>query len=349
VATIKIEKVIAHHMNLDFENPTCLNRLIDISKPELALVVNFFAKHIKNAITASQLKTCLFKSATGNVYSHCNTIAQFLQDDQKFIDSSIDMTKKLHGYMRTTSSRSSGALIFIIYKNNDTNQHYLGILKMDPNEGIEIDPQNVTFIVRQNMLPNTKENLHKSAFIKLKSNLIVDTSHLFVLDKQQKADGVSKFFLNSFLDAKEVVEDKKMTSLLSETLMEVAKEESLNIFSFKNKLDQHLTDGSRINVDNVLEDLFREHKAGEEDRKELIENVKEKMKKKTEDAYFEFTVEKNDKSFYYLTNSDSSLRIRFPESMFENIVFYEEDYEDGEKVSIIKIKGEHLNIKNMPK
>lgn len=98
-----------------------------------------------------------------------------------------------------------------------------------------------------------------------------------------------------------------------------------------------------------MEDLFREHKSGEEDRKVLIEHVKEKMKKKTEDAYFEFTIEKNESSFFYLTNSDKSLRIRFPESMFENIVFYKEDYENGEKVSIIKVKGEHLNIKNMPK
>ena len=115
--------------------------------------------------------------------------------------------------MKRTSSTSSATLIFLHYFNVDSGKDYLGILKMDPNDGIELDPERV-FKVRKHMLPNVKERLHKSAFIKLDEKLFAEESHLYVLDKQQKMDGISKFFLEAFLNAKEVNSDKKQLHFL---------------------------------------------------------------------------------------------------------------------------------------
>ncbi|WP_180954125.1 nucleoid-associated protein [Bacillus sp. M6-12] len=343
MATIHIKKVIAHHLDLNLSEPTCVDSLVDLSKPELTLLVNFFEKHIKNALNESRIKPCIFEEKTGDVYTHSLKLYKQMTDEN-FINSSQILTKRLHGFMKTTSSKSSGALIFILYQLDS--KYSLAIMKMDPNEGVEFDPINVTFTVRKNMLPDTREKLHKSAFILLDDLENVDDDiHLYVLDKQQKADTVSKFFLQNFLQAKEKLNHEKIASLFEETVLDYASEH-LNPFVVKRKLDKVLIEGAQINVDTALEDLFREFEPGEENRKQMIESVKDKMRKIRPDSFFEFKIQNRDDANLVLTSKDSNISVRFPESLFEKSIFVEISDEDSEeKYTIIKIEGERLKIK----
>ncbi|MGN4584294.1 nucleoid-associated protein [Bacillus cereus group sp. MYBK228-1] len=344
MGNIEIKKVIAHHMDLKATKPTFLNNVIDISKKEMKDVVQFFEDHVKKALTTPQLKTCVFKSEDDEVYKYCKELAETQSDDKLFVKITRRMTIKLFHNMQKTSSTSSATLIFLHYFNVDSEKDYLGILKMDPNDGIELDPEHVTFKVRKHMLPNVKERLHKSSFIKLDEELFTEESHLYVLDKQQKMDGVSKFFLDAFLNAKEVNSDKKTTEIFNKAVMEVAKNENLpDRFSIAKKISDSMTDGKYIKIDSLLEEILHDSIPGEEDRFEFIERVKQQMKRRNEDAQFEFTVEKEKEAFSFIYNEDKSIQLRFKSILLGTDIFYEEEDDgDGNKFIVLKIREKEV-------
>jgi len=344
VGNIEIKRVIAHHMDLGATKPTFLNNVIDISQEEMQDVIVFFGNHVKKALTTAQLKTCVFKNEDDEVYKYCKELAEDQSDDKLFVRVTRRMTIKLFYNMKRTSSTSSATLIFLHYFNVDSGKDYLGILKMDPNDGIELDPERVVFKVRKHMLPNVKERLHKSAFIKLDEKLFAEESHLYVLDKQQKMDGISKFFLEAFLNAKEVNSDKKTTAFFNTAVMEVARSEKVpNMFAIAKKVSDSMTEGKYIKVDSMLEEVLHDFIPGEEDRFDFIERVKQQMKKKNEDVQFEFTVEKEKEAISFLHNDDKSIQLRFKSILLGTDVFYdEEEDEDGNKFIVLKIREKNI-------
>lgn len=331
-------------MDLNLDGPTCLENAMDLQQKDFQEVTKFFINHINQAIITPQLKTCVFKDQNGDVYKNCLNFVSNLLDSGLFVEITIHMTRRLFQFMKSSSSTSSGTLIFLHYHNLDTNKDYLGILKMDPNEGIELEPESISFKIRKHMLPNIREKLHKSAFIKLDEKLIQEESHLYVLDKQQKADGISKFFLDSFLNAKELKNDRSSTKLFTNTLFEVIKEENIpSPVSFMKKVDEALVNGKHIKIDTMLEDLLHEHITGEEDRACVIERVKTQLKKKDEDTSFEFVVDKEQETVAFIQNKDKSLQIRFKMSALNKDIFCsEEEDEDGKEFVIVKVRKEQV-------
>ncbi|HDR4872021.1 TPA: nucleoid-associated protein [Bacillus cereus] len=345
MGNIQIKKVIAHHMNLKENQPTFLDKVININEEGIGEVISFFENHVKKALITAQLKTCVFKDEQDDVYKYCVELGKSLSDEKLFIRRTKSMTIKLFFKMKQTASNSSATLIFLHYYNEDSGKDYLGILKMDPNNGIELDPENISFKVRENMLPNVKEKLHKSAFIKIEEDLFSQDSHLYVLDKQQKMDGVSKFFLYGFLNAKEVNNNKKTTEAFSKAVIDVAKSENLtDIFSIAKKVNDSMTDGKYIKIDSLLDEILNDSIPGEEDRFEFIERVKQQMKRKSEDIQFEFIVEKEKEAVSFIHNEDKSIQLRFRASLLDKEVFYEEEEnEDGQKFIVLKIKDKNIS------
>ena len=186
--------------------------------------------------------------------------------------------------------------------------------------------------------------MHKSAFIKLDEKLFAEESHLYVLDKQQKMDGISKFFLEAFLNAKEVNSDKKTTAFFNTAVMEVARSEKVpNMFAIAKKVSDSMTEGKYIKVDSMLEEVLHDFIPGEEDRFDFIERVKQQMKKKNEDVQFEFTVEKEKEAISFLHNDDKSIQLRFKSILLGTDVFYdEEEDEDGNKFIVLKIREKNI-------
>ncbi len=164
-----------------------------------AVAHQFFANHIRSSLNAPQIKACRFRG-NSRVQKSVQRIAQRLDDIPLFVRETQDLTRFLFTTMKSTSSRSSGTLFFLIY--SDTHSTHLGILKMDPNQGLQIDRVRHTLRVQENMLPNPEDKLHKCAFIRLGEPS--EAVHLHVLDRQQTLGDVSKFFLNTFLEADEV-------------------------------------------------------------------------------------------------------------------------------------------------
>ena len=347
MAGISIKKMIAHYMDLDQEKPTIINRIIDIDKEDTT-VIDFFSKHIEKALTTKQIKTCIFQTDKAAVLTDCLDICKDLKDNDCFIGATADMTARLFNFMKSSTSKSSGTMIFMIYLNENNGRYYLGILKMDPNKGIEFDPTRYSFNVRENMLPTVKEKLHKTAFVKLDENVFSEESHLYVLDKQQQGgDGVSKFFMTNFLEAEEVLNHKKMTKLIDETLMDYAVEnkiaEGINPLDFKQQVDKLLSSGKSFDFDNDVDSFLKSYVPGDGDRESLIEEMKQSIRGKNEDSYFQFTVEKSS-TMAYVSNVEKSIRIQFPLSLKDKNVFIDTFIDDdGKKVTKILIKGEEMH------
>jgi 37-kD nucleoid-associated bacterial protein len=346
VASITIKKMIAHYMDLEQSKPTLVDKIIDINKQDKT-VIDFFSKHIEKALTIKQIKTCTFKTDKATVLTDCIDIAKDIDDVDCFISATADMTERLFNYMKSSTSKSSGTMIYMIYLNNDNSRYYLGILKMDPNKGIEFDPTKYSFSVRENMLPTVKEKLHKTAFIKLDQNVFSETAHLYVLDKQQGGDGVSKFFMINFLEAEETLNHKGMTKIIDETLMEFAMSdkiaEGIRPLSFKQEIDKLMTQGKEFDFDNDVDNFLKSYVPGDDDREGLIEDLKQAIKQKNEDSYFQFTVVKENTTAY-INNEERSIRIQFPLSLKDKNIFIESDIDnEGKKVTKIIIKGEEMH------
>ncbi|USK75893.1 nucleoid-associated protein [Peribacillus frigoritolerans] len=339
---IKVKKFIAHFIDLNNENPQLSDSLFLLEDETTTRVLEFFESHISKAWTATQLKTCRFRNTSNITFNHCREIATNQEDDETFIQNTRELTIKLHDQMVNSSSRSSGTLIFLEYIDVETEEAYLSILKMDPNEGIEVDPINLSFRIRQNLLPSVREKLHKSAFIKLSLPFDKDTAKLYVLDKQQKSDGVSKFFLRGFLEANEEMNDEKMTELFMETAVEVADANELDIFSFSKKLEQRITQGENINVETLLDNVLHGIPFGDEDKMEFIEDVKYRMKRRNEDSYFIFDVEKPKDQTGYITSEDRTIRFTFPLSLFNNGIEVIDPSEENNWTTTISIENENM-------
>ncbi|TVY09068.1 nucleoid-associated protein [Paenibacillus cremeus] len=346
---IAISKLIAHDLALDKANPRTYHQLMDLSQVP-AEVLDFFANHISNSVIAKQIKVCTFTHQNAAVLIDCLEISNDLSNDQLFIDNSINMTQSLFNVMKSTSSRSSGTLIFILYSDLDSGFPYLAILKMDPNKAIQIDRTNYKFVVQEDILPSLNEKLHKCAFIKLIPTLWDEEFHLRVLDKQQLTGEVSKYFLSAFLESHSIVDNKVMTELVSSHLVEYAVQEKIihtqaEIVDFNAKVDRMLYLGKSVDLDRDLESLFKTLVPGDADRLSKIDGFKQKLVQKRENVTFEFVAEKSP-TIAMLSDSENSIKIQFPLQDKDTKVFLDyKDEEDGSVTTIIQIKGVNLKEK----
>ncbi|NRF89826.1 nucleoid-associated protein [Paenibacillus frigoriresistens] len=340
--------MIMHDLDLKKSSPTTFNKVIDLSTLPVE-VVEFFSKHISNVLTNRKILNCRFIDHESMVLKDCIAIAKKPAEDQIFIDHTVNIAQKLFNSMETSTSTSSGALIFVTFTINEEETRYLGLLKMDPNKAIQLDPDNNTFKVQKDILPSVKENLHKCSVIKLESNLFSEEVHLRVLDKQQLKGEVSKFFLTAFLQAKKVVNDKTMTDLIHKKLLEYALAESIievnQLAGFALEVDQILYPGRKVDLDVDLEGLFGSYFEGEADIEEAINSFKMVLRDDYENAYFRFTAESDTPTFYNITEQEKKIKVSFPTQLQETNVFLSEEFEDGVRTRVIKIRGLDLKEK----
>ncbi|MFF0829013.1 nucleoid-associated protein [Brevibacillus sp. NPDC003359] len=341
-----IEKMIIHQIDLKMEEPVLFNKVMDLqSIPNEAL--EFFSLHISNALFAKQIKTCIFTHENAAILIDCCEIASNFTDDEVFISNTQNMTHSLFNTMKSTSTKSSGTLIFIVYSLKD--KKYLAIMKMDPNNGIQVDLKSYKLKVQKDMLPSVNEKLHKCAFIELDPNLWEKEIHLRVLDKQQVTGEVSKYFLSSFLESKPVMDNQMMTELVSENLRGFVVSEKIvssptEILEFNAKVEHLLNNGNEIDLERDLESLFKTYVKGEADRLHKIESFKQKIVAANPNAYFEFVAEKSPTVATY-ADQDKKIKIQFPLGYVDTTVFVTYEKEDGETSTIIKIKGKELIAK----
>ncbi|MDQ0158856.1 nucleoid-associated protein [Alkalibacillus salilacus] len=332
MSNINIKQIIAHDIDTDNDHPRLFDQIFNLTSVPNR-ILTFFKDHINVSLNAKQIKTSQFNS-NSIVNLKTSEIAQDLSNTEVFIQKSKELTQSLHDAIISSTSKSSGTIFFIVYDINEVN--HLAILKMDPNSGIQIDKTSLKLTVQENMLPNPGDKLHKCAFIKLETN-INDRSNIYVLDRQRGPTGVSMFFMKSFLNAEEVVNDKIMTDRVIDKLYE----EAPNIAPDKDPIEFHLevdntfSNGRHIDLDNVLDELIRPHMENEKAREEYIEGFKSSFSEEYEDYHYIFTVNKeNTKVVYYTEEKD--IKFEFPIRFLNDIVTIDDSNEDSVHVTINK-------------
>lgn len=143
------------------------------------------------------MKRCQFDDLKDNtVLNDVKEIVSSMEDNKnliKYLLKNPKNDKKLFDNMKTTSSKSDGSLFVLYYSIEGKN--YIGLLKLDPNTGIEIS-DNLSIKVRKSMLPSINEKLHKLAFILVNEEYKENELHLYVLDRQKRIMKLQSFYGN---------------------------------------------------------------------------------------------------------------------------------------------------------
>ncbi|MDG1601915.1 nucleoid-associated protein [Bacillus paranthracis] len=341
--TIQIKQLIAHDLDLEKTKPGFFDDIINLTSIP-ATVFDFFTKHITNSLNARQIKACTFNNKDTYIQTKVSNIAQNLTDIPVFIEETRDMAEDLFSKMKSTSTKSSGTLFFIIY--NDTHHDYLAIMKMDPNNGIQIDKDTHTLTVQENMLPNPDDRLHKCAFVKLQKDIFIENVHLHVLDRQQTGGEVSKYFMINFLQASEILNDKIMTTRIIDKLTE----EALNItpdpekqLDFQFDVNRMFKSGRPIDIDHDLERLITPYIQEEKNRADFIEGFKLSLREDYEDVKFQFNAERDKGMFICFTSPGKEVKIEFDVNLQGDIIKVQQDKDI--KKTVITIEGIPLEKK----
>lgn len=335
-----ITHLIFHKLNLQNENRIYSDTLIDLEQIEDGdVALSFFKHHITINRNTGHTKTCRFENTqAAHVKSAATHIYEALSNDSQDIldDTLIEQSRILIDHLATSmlgKSQSEGTLFTIIYTYENIN--YLGLLKMDPNDGIEItDDMNI--IVREDLLPGINEKLHKSAFIKLKQNYSTDESDLYVLDRQQRQDNVARFFMHDFLQAREIANDtnqtKAIVNLVKDYFVEII-ENPHERASFYKDFQQTLDNIDSFVIDRDLEAIAEPYISDSQNIHTIQDSILNELRNKFPDATPQINIDKEALKGTEFKSPDGEVKITIQSSVPK------EDYrtktnEDGEFVII---------------
>lgn len=290
---IELEKIIVHKLNIKKERPILAEQCINLEDDNLKEVLPFFIRHISNSKDQGSMRKCQFKAIDDNVIRKQMTILfDNLSSDtfeNIFINESRELAKQLSKKIKKSTSTSDGSLFVIKYKDNTKDM--LGLLKMDPNDGVQVN-KNLTITVQKDMLPSIKEKLHKSALIELKEYRI-NEFHLNVLDKQQNTNDPAKFFMDNFLNACELSSDRNITKYIQseiynsfDSIININKKPKLI-----NELKRSFLEKEKFDVDVDLEPILRpvlKDSFKDLDLTDNLSDFKKSIRKRYPDAQFSF-------------------------------------------------------------
>lgn len=328
--TLIISKIIVHKLNINNPLPILNDTCIDLSNTELQEALLFFQNHIMNSRKQGAMKRCQFADIEDNSIRKSMTKIIEVQDtdelDGIFIEESRWLTKRLAERIRHSSSRSDGSLFVILYQDNE--KKFVGLLKMDPNDGVQVNAD-LSITVRRDMLPSINEKLHKSALIELKEYR-ENEFHLFVLDKQ-KGLNEARYFMEYFLNAKELSSDKNMTKFIQseivnsfDQLIETASKPKLNSELRKRFLEQ-----DRFDIDTDLEPILRpllKESFRNLDLTDSISDFKDKILQVYPDAQFNFVPDEDVVKEVIFRTPNKNVELRFsPTLSFYDDYFIERE------------------------
>lgn len=343
--SIEISKMIVHKLNIKGNLPILSDSCIDIeSLEDTQEALDFFVTHIEQSKNQGFVKKCQFWDLNDNtVKKSIENIIEKIENSEELeavlIEESKKMALKFAKLIRGTASKSDGSLFFLLYTVEGKNS--IAIMKMDPDTGIEVR-DDLSIMVRKDMLPSKREKLHKAAFIKCLDQYNSNQLHLFALDRQKSSEEPAKYFMESFLNVKVLPDDENLTieyqKTMTKTFQEVLPD---NVFmEFSQRLKRRFQEERYFTLEDDFPPLIRDLLPSEEQDSDLnyyMDIVKHDLRKKhpgevtgfmpvaekinndvyrTRDKGIEITINKNiDKELYDISIEDGTLTlIIHPES-----------------------------------
>lgn len=331
-----IHKFIVHVLDKNSEAPI-LNDYEGKINPE---VDKFFQKVIKRVIKDDDLRKGVFKDYNNNIIKNC--CEQIIYDENTFLENSKEIAAYLFDIMKINSEIESCDLAVCLYTIKD--EKYIAILKLDYKKlythSIEFidDKFNIQMVANEIGIPETGRQ-KQCALIGISG--MNDEYHLRLLDKDAEKEEANSKFIDEFLNAKKIEDDKYKTKIfknsaetwITNTLSSDIKqaEDVRNILNYtlKEKEEINICDFIENSIkDDSLKSSFKEHmddKGLEEgfsiDKKWIEKNLKKRNIKTDTGFDIKGNLDNFEDPMKYSVrqNQDGSIDI-----IIKNVKFYEE-------------------------
>ena len=331
-----IHKFIIHVLDKNSEVPI----LNDFEGKVSQEVDKFFQKVIKRVTKDDDFRKGVFKNYNDNIVKNC--CEQMIYDESTFLENSKEIAAYLFDVMKINAELESCDLAICLYTVKD--EKNVAILKLDYKRlythSIEFidDKFNIQMVPHEIGIPETQRQ-KQCAIVGLSG--INDEYHLRLLDKDAEKEEYESKFINEFLNAEKIVDDKHRTKIFknsAETWITNALTNDIKqAEDIRSILNYTLKEKDEIDIDSFVEksiqsddlkESFKEHMVD----KGLDENfsidkkwVEKKLKKRSIKTDTGFDVKGNlidfeDPMKYSVRqNPDGSIDITI-----KNVKFYEE-------------------------
>ncbi len=210
--SLEIRNAVIHVLDREAEEPLLNEFELDINDD----LYNFLEKHMSKCLNDDDARKGRFKDGRNIIREVCTRMAQ---DNTYFLEGSKEIARQLFRAMKTNSSISSTDLVICLYNQEDMD--YIAVLKMDYTISFihEIEMVEDKFkisIKKQDIsLPGVGQKIQKAAFVTGYEGVF--DYDLTLVDNQINAknaeEPVAQFFLQTFLDAELIMDNKACTKL----------------------------------------------------------------------------------------------------------------------------------------
>lgn len=253
---------------LDMENDTFVDATKTIAFEDMQhdVFYEFFEQYFDTTLNSSRSVACKFLDEDNDILAKMLRYTD-LPDDEHFITMTNDLAGKLFKVMQTVS-KSNGS-VFVAHAEL-IGEQYLLLMKLDPRVAVQIDMETLDLKTIENILPNAGDRVQKCALIKMDYN--PQEENVYVLDKQSDGEP-AKFFMETFLQAIPIPNDKKKTKVLIKELYETIKPtfQGDDEMRLANVLDDEFENGKVVRIEEAVTHVF-EKLAPTVNREHYIEN-----------------------------------------------------------------------------
>lgn len=329
---ISIKRISINAFDLENQKVKLSEAIFPLSN-STEVISDFFIKHIIDT-REGKSKSCKFRdsdaTAKVKINRHYNA-----ESNESFIKLASELTMNLFSIMVDSSSTSSGT--FFVLDILIKEAPWIFMIKLDPKNGVQIDLDDLIVKVLENVLPDSGDRVHKCALIK-KEREEGQELDLYVLDKQVKQGETAKFFLSTFLQAEELLND----AIISRAVVRFAQEKFEAIvpenqhYKLLPAIDREFSNGSRIDLKTSFENLFDEFTDSNIlDREIILEEKSSRMfgeyMTKYPDHNTSYTSQRSDSNAIY-KDKDNKILFRYDRSLDDKI-----DVDQDEENYLIKI------------
>ncbi|MGJ9458455.1 nucleoid-associated protein [Oceanobacillus sp. CF4.6] len=322
IAGMTIRRMAINAINLEESDAKTSGELFPIEKSS-EIIDDFFRTHFLETRNGKNTKSCKFIDEDATVKTKIERFAENRTDDS-LLKLSEELTENLFKIMKNSSSTSNGT--FFVFEVYTGEEECIFLIKLDPKHGVQVDYEDLTVKVLENILPDSNDRVHKCAIIRYNKKDNIDTD-LFVMDKQQKEGEPARFFIETFLQAEEILNDK----IITRTVIKEAKDKITSLLPdvdknlIYNSIDKVFSNGAHIELDKAINNVLKDHVPEDQPDRELYINnnandfVTDYLTK-YRDHQTSFTVERKDNVIVYKGDKDQ-LYFRFNKGITSMIGF----------------------------
>ncbi|WP_320939431.1 nucleoid-associated protein [Lysinibacillus capsici] len=303
---MKINRISINAIDLSASEPMHSGKLFPIGE-ENKVIDDFFRTHVVDTREGKSTKSCRFIDEDATVKTKIKRFATN-RSDEEFLKLAKELTENLFKIMKNSSSNSSGT--YFVLELEIDNEGCIFLIKLDPKQGVQINYDSLTVSVLENILPDSNDRVHKCAIIRF-NKPDNENAELFVMDKQQKEGEPARFFIETYLQAEEILNDRIMTK----EVVREAKEKFVSILpevdsnKIYDSIDREFSNGSRIELNTSIKNILLDNVPLTQLNREIyIDSLTDDFIKdyltKFPDHSTSFVVERKDNVVIYRSDKD---------------------------------------------